>query len=103
MLREMGIQVWIPRESEEQTVVAVQEVNVEENRVVSQVSSSEVVQSVSVALEDSIEDAQENAQENAPTSLEMKWTLLFDRNDANQEKLRSQVLRVIVLGVMSDP
>lgn len=91
MLREMGIQVWIPRESEEETVVAIHDVNVEENRGVSQVSSSEVVQSVPAILENSPEEAQENAS----ISLEMKWTLLFDQNDANQEKLRSQVLRVI--------
>lgn len=91
MLREMGIQVWIPRESEGQTIVAVQEVNVEDNRVESQVLMPEETKSVSIPAEISTEASQDHVS----TSLEMRWTLVFDQNDANHEKLRLQVLRVI--------
>jgi hypothetical protein len=99
MLREMGIQVWIPKESEEKALAAVQEIKAVESENLPQSQPTAVAQPVvapaTTSIPTSTAPSVEDDQSNNSTALEMKWTLLLDQNEAAQENLRSQVLRAI--------
>lgn len=99
MLREMGIQVWIPKESEEKAHAAVQEIKAVESENLPQSQPTAVAQPIvspaTTSIPTSTAPSVEDAQSNNSTALEMKWTLLLDQNEAAQANLRSQVLRAI--------
>lgn len=97
MLREMGIQVWIPKESEDRAVPAVQSQKVSQN----EVSTSEPLLTSAPTIPQNpvitskVDPQQDQADQVLAPSLEMKWTLLVDQNDAHQGKLFAQVIRAI--------
>lgn len=105
MLREMGIHVWIPKESEEKAMAVVQEMNAVESEILPEsqshlqsqptVASQSIATSVTTSNSTSAALSADDDQNNVSTAVEMKWTLLLDQNEASQANLRSQVLRAI--------
>jgi hypothetical protein len=123
MLREMGIKVWIPKESEQNLGTA--PLKVSEPKVSNEVQEPVLNEKVQVQVQSDIgtpaitpasattttavpksmvefnsEHANTEDQHISETSgttpaLEMKWSLVFDQNDTVQSKLAQQILRAI--------